>query len=525
MKENWFLRNHQTEDIVSSVLRSREIPNIDKFLNPTLDKCNDPNLLSGARKAARKILANVQDGDKITIFGHDDVDGVTSTVVLYKFLKKLGAKRLSYYIPNRERDKFGLCDNFIQKVIQDETKRVITVDIGVTEVVPIARLRRKGVKTIILDHHKILKEYPQASAIVDPHKKNDRFPFKYLAGVGVVWNVVKILSEITGTQTEPVYPLLTGLGTVADRMPLIDDNRIYAKYLYYNFEQCDNLFFHYYARLTRGISREKAVKQLISLLTLGRDAGGNHLAVDILLSEDETEIKEIYSVLDEKIQENEHQVQRIKELMESEYQKEKTHFFMYYDSDGEIPVNYLGVATSFITDTYQIPSLVLTKWEDDVLTAEVRAPSGFNWLDCLKKIEKFLIQYGGHKEAAGFTCHGKYYSEIHDTLQVLAEEQYKNIHKLRKEAKKIYIDYVLDKDQLDVNKLREIHRIFAPFGEDNPPLVYLLINADITELESKGFVNLPGEAKHSYINVTFSIIDDTFSITDYEVMTMKRNDF
>ncbi|MBN2016660.1 MAG: DHH family phosphoesterase [Candidatus Cloacimonetes bacterium] len=525
MKENWFLRNHQTEDIVSSVLRSREVNNIDKFLNPTLDKCSDPNLLSGARKAARKILTNIQEGEKITIFGHDDVDGITSTVVLYKFLEKIGAKDIAYYIPNREVDKFGLRDNFIQKVLQDGTKRVITVDIGVTETAPIARLRRKGIKTIIIDHHKIMKEHPQASAIVDPHKKNDRFPFKYLAGVGVVWNVVKILSIMTGVATEPVYPLLAGLGTIADRMPLIDDNRIYAKHLYYNFEQCENRFFHYYAGQTQGIPREISVKKLIPLLTMGRHKDGRHLAVDILLSKDENEIDKIYKILEDRIYKNEHQVKLVKDLIESEYQKQETHFFIYCDPEGKIPSDYLGVATSYITDTYRIPSLVMTKWEDDVLTAEARAPLGFNWLDCLKKIEKYLIQYGGHKEAAGFTCHKKYYKQIRDTLEKLAEGQYKNIQKLMKEHSKIYIDYVLDEDQLVLSKLREIHRIFAPFGEGNPPLVYLLIYADAMELKEKGFVNFPEEVEGSDINVTFSIINDTFTITDYEKVSVKRNVF
>lgn len=524
MKDNWHLRNHQTEDIVSSVLRSREVSNIDKFLNPTLDKCNDSNLLSGARRAARKMLVNIQEGDKITIFGHDDVDGITSTVVLYKFLKKIGAKDVVYYIPNREVDKFGLRDNFIQKVIQDGTKRVITVDIGITEVAQIATLRKNGVKTIILDHHKIMKEYPPASAIVDPHKKNDRFPFKYLAGVGVVLNVVKVLSEMTGVTPEPVYPLLAGLGTIADRMPLIDDNRIYAKHLYYNFEQCENQFFHYYARLTKGMSRETAVKKLIPLLTLGRDKDGKHLGVDILLSCDEAEIDNINSILEKRITDNEHQIQCIKDLMEEAYKKDETHFFIYCDPEGKIPSNYLGIATSYITDNYRIPSLVLTKWEDDVLTAEARAPSGFNWLECLKKIEKYLIQYGGHKEAAGFTCHAKYYQKIHDTLEVLAEEQYKNIQKLLKESKKIYIDYVLDEDQFDLNKLREIHKVFAPFGEGNPPIVYLLVHADLEKLQSKGFVNLP-EVGNTDMNVTFSIINDSFTITDYETINIKRSVF
>ena len=524
MKKSWFLRNHQTKDIVSSIVRGREIKNVDKFLNPTLDKCNDPNLLSGSRKAARKILANIQECEKITIFGHDDVDGITSTVVLYTFLSKLGAKNISFYIPDREFEKFGLQEKFIQKVLKDGTKRVITVDIGVSEVGPIARLRRNGIKTIVIDHHKIMKELPQASAIVDPYKKNDRFPFKYLAGVGVVMNVVKVLSQMTGIPTEPVYPLLVGLGTIADRMRLVDDNRIYAKHLFYNFEQSENPFFHFYAEETRELSREKAVKQLILLLTLGREDNGKHLGVDILLSQKTSEIKEIYSILEERVHDNKEQVQRIRDLMESEYKKEEGHCFEYYDSKGNISVKYLGIATSYITDTYRIPCLVLTKWEDDVLSAEARAPSGFNWLDCLKKIEPCLIQYGGHKEAAGFSCHAKFYSKIHEKLKILAEEQYKSIKKLQNESKKMYIDYVLDEDQFDVNRLREIHRIFAPFGQGNPSLVYLMINVKIKELQVKNFMNIPDEPENASINIVFSIYEKEFTIIDYELIS-KRDEF
>ena len=168
MKSNWFIRNHQTKDIVTSIIRSREIKNRDKFLQPTLDKCHDPRLLSGARKAARKILSYVQNNEKIAVFGHDDVDGITSTVLIYSFLKRMGAKHLRYYIPNREYDKFGLQNTFVNWVLKHKTTRLITVDIGITETEPIAYLRKKGIKTIILDHHKIMKEKPLASAIVNP---------------------------------------------------------------------------------------------------------------------------------------------------------------------------------------------------------------------------------------------------------------------------------------------------------------------------------------------------------------------
>ena len=318
-----------------------------------------------------------------------------------------------------------------------------------------------------------------------------------------------------------MYPLLAGLGTIADRMLLLDDNRIFAKHLYYNLEQSENPFFQYYAEKTRELSREKAVNQLIPLLTLGRDKNGAHLGAEIILEKDISKIEKLYYILEQRVHESKEQTQTIRDLMEKEYRKNEGHCFRYYDQHHKIPVKYLGVATSYITDTYRIPSLVITGWEDDVLTAEARAPAGFNWLDCLRKIEPLLIQYGGHKEAAGFTCHAKSYPKIDEKFHVLAEEQYKNIKKLQKESKKVFIDYVLDADQLDVSRLREINRIFAPFGEGNPPLAYLMIDVDSKKLYDKGFRNIPEVSENEGLNIIFSIIDREFTITDHEIISKK----
>lgn len=516
MKENWNIRNHQTKDIISSILKSRDIKDVDKYVRPTLDKCKDPLLLSGSRKAARKILKSIQDKEKITIFGHDDVDGVTSTVLLFDFLSKLGANNISYYIPNRAYEKFGLSRQFIQRVLQDKTKRVITVDIGITEFESIAYLRKRGIKTIILDHHQTAKEYPQASAIVDPHKKNDRFPFKYLAGVGVVVNVVKILSLMTGIQTEPLYLLLTGLGTIADRMPLIDDNRIYSKYLYSHLEQSQHPFFIFYRKKTSKLSKEKAVQNLILLLTQGRDIKGKHLGVDIFIEKKEAEISNIYSTLEERFRENREQTAKIIDLIESEYKKDKSLIFIYYDVKGLIPATKIGIATSYITDTYNIPSLVLTQVIDGLLAAETRAPSGFNWLEYLKKIEHLLIQYGGHKEAAGFTCFPRNFVEINNQLKSLFEAQQKKILNIQRESKKIIIDYVLDEEQCEINTLIEINKVLEPFGPGNPPVQYMMIHIDPQDLKKKGFVNVPEISDGDSVNIVFSILAKKFTIIDYE---------
>lgn len=523
MKANWYIRNHQTKDLVASIIRSREIKDKNKFLQPTLDKCHDPRLLSGARKAAGKILSYVQNNEKIAVFGHDDVDGITSTVLMYSFLKKMRAKSLSYYIPNRQNDKFGLQDSFVSWVLKHKVTRLITVDIGITETEPIGYLRKKGVKTIILDHHKIMKEKPPASAIVDPHKKHDRFPFAFLAGVGVVYNVVKILTQITNSYMDPFAPMLAGLGTIADRMPLLDDNRIFAKHLYYNLDNTQNQFFRYFMDQNPDIPKEQAIRKIILMLTIGRDEDGKHQGVELLLQKSSDTIKETYHDLENRIHENEKNVHRVQELMQKKYDQEKPQFFICCDESNQIPTHYLGAATSYITDTYKIPSLVLAKWEDDVLTAECRAPSGFNWLEYLKKIGPLLIQYGGHKEAAGFTCHAKDFPKIKAKLLQLSEAHRKKIALLKNEMKNFYIDYVLDEEQFNSNKLREVNRIFSPFGQGNPQPLYLMIEQNLAKLKKRGFKNLEGIEEGLNYNILFSIIEKEFVILDFELVTIRCN--
>ncbi len=525
VKSNWFIRNHQTKDIVASIIRSREIKDVEKFLQPTLDKCNDPELLSGSRKAAGKILSYIQNNEKIAIFGHDDVDGVTSTVVLFSFMKKLGAQHLEYYVPNREYDKFGLQDSFVTWVLRNRVSRIITVDIGITEIEPISYLRKKGVKTIILDHHKIMKEKPPASAIVDPHKQHDRFPFAFLAGVGVVYNIVKILSQRTGIPMDPSTPMFAGLGTIADRMILMDDNRIFARHLYYNLDNAENLFLKYFMDIHPNMTKEQVVKKIILMLTIGRDKGGKHLGVEALLKENIEDVKKIYNVLDDRIHENETHVHRVQEIIQKKYNANKPYFFIYCDEFKEIPAHYLGAATSYITDTYKIPSLVLTKWEDDVLTAECRAPSGFNWLEYLKKTSSLLIQYGGHKEAAGFTCHAKDFPRIKEILLQMSEKHIKKITSLKKDMKNFYIDYVLDDEHFDANKLREVNRYFSPFGQGNPQPIFLLIEQSKASLQKKGFTSLDELDEGVKYTIVFSIIEKGFVILDFELLSLRCENF
>nr|MBC8313466.1 DHH family phosphoesterase [Candidatus Cloacimonadota bacterium] len=291
-------------EIEKAILLGRGIKNYEKFLNPSVDKLNNPLLLADGKRAAKRILEAIKNREKICIFGHDDVDGITSTVILYRYLTKLGSEKISYYIPNREYEKYGIQKPFLDKILKENVKLIITVDSGINELDAIDFLNKQKIDSIILDHHIIYKEIPKAFAVVNPKRKDCKFPFNMLAGVGVVFNILKIIEKFQEENIENLYIILTGLGTISDRMPLIDDNRIFSKYIFENIKKSENTFLKFFIDENRNLSKQKKIKHLIKILTMGRDENGVHFGVDILLEEEILKVKEIYQILQNRLVNN-----------------------------------------------------------------------------------------------------------------------------------------------------------------------------------------------------------------------------
>lgn len=200
------------------------------FLEPTRDNFYDPFLLPDMEKAVDRIIKGIESKEKILIFGDYDVDGITSTTVLKKFLEERGLD-VGYYIPNRLKQGYGLNKEAIKQIVDQGNTLMITVDCGISGIEDVAYANSLGIDTIITDHHEPLDILPKAISVIDPKIESSKYPFRELAGVGVVFKVIQALSMKLGLDAKEYlkYLDLVCLGTISDIVPLVDENRVITK--------------------------------------------------------------------------------------------------------------------------------------------------------------------------------------------------------------------------------------------------------------------------------------------------------
>src|SRR3990170_6163418 len=254
MKKRWIVRSPNIElqallgrelkisPLTAQLLINRGIVHADKafsFLSPSLKNLHDPFTMKDMDKAVARIETAIRENEKITIYGDYDVDGTTATALLYLFLKEVNAC-VSYYIPERLKEGYGLNNQALKHLIDSGTKLVITTDCGITNHEEIAFATSIGLDVIITDHHEPSDRLPSAYAILNPKQHDCTFPFKELAGVGVAFNlIIALRAKLLGCgtwgagATKPnlkKYTDIVALGTIADMVPLVDENRILVKY-------------------------------------------------------------------------------------------------------------------------------------------------------------------------------------------------------------------------------------------------------------------------------------------------------
>src|SRR3954452_8026129 len=200
-----------------------------RFLNPSLDHLHDPMALAGMGAAVERILSAIAAKDRIAIHGDYDVDGVTSTVILRRALELMGAD-VVHFIPERLRDGYGLQPATVDRLHQDGARLVISVDCGIRAAEAAARARELGIDLIITDHHEPDAELPHAFAVINPKRRDCSYPDKNLAGVGVALKLVQALCvRADRAKWLPAFVKVAAIGTLADVVPLVGENRVIAK--------------------------------------------------------------------------------------------------------------------------------------------------------------------------------------------------------------------------------------------------------------------------------------------------------
>ena len=482
----------------------------ERFLRLEQEGFHDPYLLTDMEAAVNRIFAAVENGEKITIYGDYDVDGVTSVTALYLYLKELGAE-VGIKIPKREGEGYGVSCAAVDALAREGTRLIITVDTGITANAEVEYAAELGVDFVVTDHHECRAELPAACAVVNPHRADCLYPFRELAGVGVVFKLLcacemkrcrdveePILNGIRRVCME--YSDLTAVGTIADVMPVVDENRLIVSLGLKRMERSARPGLR---ALIEASSSRKSGDDTAKKITSGTigfgiapriNAAGRisdaAIAVRLLLEEDEERAR---IQAEELCEINRRRQAEENRIATEAYDQIEASFDPKNDTVIVLDSNYwhqgiIGIVSSRITERYGLPSILVSfdgnEGEENPLDdgkGSGRSVKGMNLVEALTYCEDLLVKYGGHELAAGLTVKRgnleafrqkiNEYAKKHLTEEMLA---------IRMEA-----DCALSMKDITMDFAREIS-LLEPFGVGNTSPVFVIKNVNVKKITHIG---------------------------------------
>lgn len=467
--------------VAETLAKRIKIDEVLRFLKPDLNDLHDPFLLSGMKEAYMLINEHISLNHKITIYGDYDVDGITSTVILYKTLKKLGAD-VEYYIPERLTEGYGINSDAIDKIASNGTKLIITVDCGITSVNEVLKAKKLGIDVIITDHHSVPDIIPEASVVINPHIKPSSYPFSDLAGVGVTF---KLCMAFIGKNAYDFLDIVC-LGSLADIVPLTGENRIIVKYGLDLLNKTKNKGLNALINVSNLNNVSIDEYHVGYILAPRLNAAGRlksaTLCVKLLLTDDENEADEIAAYLNAeniKRQEIEKQIldEAIKKVEETVDLKREKIIVLY--SENWHP-GVIGIVASKITERYSRPSILLSV-QDGIGKGSGRSIKGFNLYEAIDYCSDCLIRYGGHEMAAGITIDINSISDFRTRINEYANKKLTEIDLIPF----LVIDADLKDEDIEIETARQI-RMLKPFGNGNPCPLFRLSNMTVYKVFNAG---------------------------------------
>ena len=458
-------------------------------------------------KGIERIREAVASGEKITVYGDYDVDGVTSVCTLYLYLKSIGAN-VDYYIPNRAGEGYGVSLPAIEALKAQGVSLIITVDTGVTAIDEVAAAADMGVDFIVTDHHECREDLPPAVAVINPHRLDCPYPFKELAGVGVVFKLIcayeeRVIGKSRRAATESIfanYADLVAIGTIADVMPIKDENRIIVKYGLSMIENTDRagLSALIEASNGRGDQRydKKRKKTKITSSYIGYtlapriNAAGRiktaSMAVELFLSPTR---ESAMPIAEDLCRTNKERQAEENKIMQEAYEKIES-----YDIDNDpvivLDANHwhhgvIGIVASRITEKYCRPTILVsfegnestTEQPDDIGKGSGRSIKGLNLVDALYHCSDKLVKFGGHELAAGLSVTRGQLEEFRQKINEYARENLSESDMVTT----VEADCLINFEDVNVS-LAKSFQMLEPYGVSNPVPVFIMRGAILTEI-------------------------------------------
>ena len=511
------------DPIIAGLLYTRgytDIPSAKSFMYMESEMLCDPFLLKDADLGISRIKRAVDNGEKITVYGDYDVDGVTAVCTLYLYLKRLGAK-VDYFIPNRAGEGYGVSTSAIDALNQSGTRLIITVDTGITAGAEVEYAKSLGIEFIITDHHECMTELPSAEAVINPHRPDCAYPFKELAGVGVVFKLISAYEERIFGKTRAAaaglifsqYADLVAIGTIADVMPIKEENRIIVRYGLSMIENTSRVGLS--ALIEASSSRpetQRSQKKRKTKITSGYigytlapriNAAGRiksaSLAVELFLSEDKASALKIAEELCHTNKERQAEENKIMGEAYTEIEK--------YDIESDPVIvldrdnwhhGVIGIVASRITEKYSRPS-ILVSFEmpegkepspDDIGKGSGRSIKGMNLVDALCYCEEHLVKFGGHELAAGLSVTRGELDAFRKKINEYARRNLTDEDMLPS----LEADCEVQFEDVSIALAKSI-QMLEPFGVGNPVPVFVLRGAYVDEITGIS------DGKHTKITV------------------------
>jgi len=474
-------------EVLAVILAQRGIDSFDSaknFFRPGLEHLHNPFQMAGMDKAMERISSAIQNGENILVYGDYDVDGTTAVALMYDFLKSV-YPNVSYYIPDRYTEGYGISFQGIDFAADNNVSLVIALDCGIKAVDKIAYANSKNIDFIICDHHLPGEKLPEAVAVLDPKRTDCKYPFKELSGCGVGFKLAQALAEKLGIKKEKIYEYLDLLAVsiAADIVPIVGENRTMA---YYGLKKLRNSPRPGLESLLGENRKEKLnISDIVFSIAPKINATGRlehaSQSVELLISEDENRIKKIASQINSlNVQRKETDgnvtVEAIRQIREN---KEEDRFTtVVFDPAWHKGV--LGIVASRLIETYYRPTLVLTEGNEGEISGSARSVKDFDIYEIIDNCSDLLMKYGGHRFAAGLTMQKENYPAFKEKFEELVKE------KIRPAQRKPSIDIETEIRFSEITKpFLNILRQMEPFGPENMTPLFLtknLIGGEIKEM-------------------------------------------
>lgn len=476
---------YKVNQLLATILANRNIlkeEDIRLFLNPTRNDFYNPFLITDMDIAVNRIIKAIENKENITIYGDYDVDGITSITVLKSFLNDIGVET-NTYIPNRLIEGYGLNKEAIDKISKKGCNLMITVDCGISAIEEIEYANSLGIETIITDHHEAGNEIPKAIAVIDNKRKDSKYPFRELAGVGVVFKLIQAIGITLKLKEESYlkYLDIVCIGTISDIVPLVDENRVIAKLGLLLVAQTKNIGLR---SIINSSGYNKIDSNTISfgvaprINACGR-MGKAEEALELFLSKDKNEVNELTNKLNEH---NRKRQETEKAIFENALEKIKAE---HLDENKAIIVGgenwhhgVIGIVSSKITEMYFKPSILLSFEEDGIGKGSGRSIPGFDLHEALMKCSDTIEKFGGHSMAVGITVKKDNLEKFKKEFEQIATQS-----KIDEIIPIINIDAKVDLSDIDKEMVESLKQL-EPFGEANKMPVFAFKNLKIDSIRA-----------------------------------------